>query len=124
MHSPQAPAPRLSWSGQETPHMAEIVRSTIQKRDEKGVIRHGAEWLTIWSDPDSLKTGTEKRAETAALRARMEIEHSMAAAARAISGNPDLQIAFGAAGRGSELPALPALRGEIDSYALNRRFHS
>jgi cobaltochelatase CobT len=104
--------------------LAETVKSTIQKRDDKGIIRHGAEWLTIWSDPDSLKTGAEMRAEAAAHRERIEMEYRLAAAARSVSGNPELQIVFGADGRAADLPPLPALRGEIDSYALIQRFHS
>ena len=110
-------------SGEQDCDVAERVRSTIQKRDEKGVIRHGAEWLTLWSDPDSLKSDAEKRSESDASRTRMEAERRLAAAARSISGNPDLQVTFHA-GSGAESFSLAALRGEIDSYALNARFHS
>ena len=46
----------------------EKVRSTIQKRDSKGVVRHGAEWLVIWSDPDSIKSRAECDEESAARR--------------------------------------------------------
>ena len=70
---------------------SETVRSTIQKRDAHGVIRHGAEWLTLWSDPDSLKTEFERRSAAAVLRERTAIEHRMASAARSLSGNPKLQ---------------------------------
>jgi len=103
--------------------MAEKVRSTIQKRDDKGVIRHGAEWLTLWSDPDSLKTDAEKRSEGEAKRARLEAERRLAAVARSISGNPALEVKFRATSA-AESPSLPSLRGEIDSYALVARFHS
>ena len=103
--------------------LAEKIRSTIQKRDDKGVIRHGAEWLTLWSDPDSLKTDAEKRSEHETRRARLEAERRLAAVARSISGNPALEVKFHAASP-SESPSLPSLRGEIDSYALIARFHS
>lgn len=117
--------------------MSEIVRSTIQKRDAKGVIRHGGEWLALWSDPDSMKSDAELRQEAAERQAVLGIEHRLAAAARALAGDPDMQIAFAAAGKASgrtafeTLPpaaagdpkALAALRGDIDSAALVKRHH-
>lgn len=107
--------------------MPETVRSTIQKRDDKGIIRHGAEWLALWSDPGSLKTEAEKRSDAAEYRARLQTEHRLAAAARSLSGNPELQVVFGGgsgSASGADLGGLSAWRGEIDSYALIRRFHS
>ena len=115
--------------------MSEYVRSTIQKRDAKGAIRHGGEWLTLWSDPDSLKTRVELQQEAAERSAVLAVEHQLAAAARSLAGDPEMQIAFGASDeKGTAvfktLPAaalgddaLSALRGQIDSYALGRRFH-
>lgn len=109
----------------------EKIRSTIQKRDAKGVIRHGAEWLTLWSDPDSLKTDEEKRSVVKGLRERIAIEHQLAATARSLSGNPGLQVVFGVDSQCqprldyfSDSTGLPALRGQIDSYAFVQRFHS
>jgi len=113
----------------------EAVRSTIQKRDAKGVIRHGGEWLALWSDPDSMKTSAELQREAAQRNAALMIEHQLAAAARSLSGDPDMQISFGGSGDGNT-PAfdalqdasrqssnLAALRGQVDSYALVQRFH-
>jgi cobaltochelatase CobT len=115
--------------------LTDSVRSTIQKRDAKGAIRHGGEWLALWSDPDSMKTRAELRQEAAARSAALTVEHQLAAAARSLSGDPRMQIAFGAlsgadgasfeaasagSGDGEELSAR---RGDIDSYALARRFH-
>ncbi len=68
---------------------------------------HGAEWLIIWSDPESLRTDAERRAEH-------ETERRLAAAARSISLDPTLQVEISPG----------AHRGEIDSRALVRRFHS
>jgi cobaltochelatase CobT len=109
------------------------IRSTIQKRDAKGVIRHGGEWLTLWSDPDSMKSGAELKREAGERGAALRLEQRLAAAARAVSANPDMQISFAGPGAGAfETPsmaeaanaeALSALRGEIDSYALVRRYH-
>jgi len=103
--------------------MSEKIRSTIQKRDATGAIRHGAEWLTLWADPDSLKTPAEKRNDATERRARMDTEHGLAAAARALSGIPELQIVF-SGDRACDPACLPAWRGEIDSYALVQRFHA
>ena len=115
--------------------MTEVVRSTIQKRDAKGAIRHGGEWLALWSDPDSMKTSAALREEAAQRRAALAVEHQLAAAARSLSGDPDMQVAFGGAeeahgatfaspsARESDAAEISALRGEIDSYALTRRFH-
>jgi cobaltochelatase CobT len=115
--------------------VTETVRSTIQKRDAKGVIRHGGEWLALWSDPDSMKSAADLKHEAAERQSVLSIEHQLAAAARALAGNPDLQITFGASGKpggttfetlpaaATEAAALSALRGEIDSHALVQRHH-
>jgi cobaltochelatase CobT len=115
--------------------LSDSVRSTIQKRDAKGAIRHGGEWLTLWSDPDSMKTRAELRQEAAARSAALTVEHQLAAAARSLAGDPWMQIAFGASGEAggamfaaesvgsSDEEVLSARRGEIDAYALTRRFH-
>jgi cobaltochelatase CobT len=115
--------------------LSDAVRSTIQKRDAKGAIRHGGEWLTLWSDPDSMKTRAELRQEAAERSAASTVEHQLAAAARSLSGDPRMQIAFGPSGEAAgavfeppsagfaEGESLSALRGSIDSYALARRFH-
>lgn len=113
--------------------MNNVVRSTIQKRDTKGVIRHGGEWLALWSDPDSMKSGAELKREAGERGATLRLEQQLAAAARAVSANPDMQISFAGSGAGAfetlstaeaaDAEALSALRGEIDSYALVRRYH-
>jgi hypothetical protein len=114
--------------------LQEKVRSTIQKRDAKGVVRHGAEWLVLWADPNSIKTRSELEEESAARREAAKIEHRLAAAARSLSGDPAMQINFGSLsdqrdrldvkledeGNGA---ALAALRGRLDTLALVRRFH-
>jgi cobaltochelatase CobT len=111
----------------------DAVRSTIQKRDAKGVIRHGGEWLTLWSDPDSLKSDVELKREAAEHGAALRLEQQLGAAARAVSADPGMQIGFAGSGPGAfealsrtkapDAEALSALRGEIDSYALVRRYH-
>ena len=112
----------------------ETVRSTIQKRDAKGVIRHGGEWLALWSDPDSMKTAAELKHEAAERKAVLSVEHQLAAAARALAGDPDLQVTFGQAGKNGAMFESPpstaggsgelaALRGDVDSHALVKRHH-
>lgn len=114
--------------------MPENIRSTIQKRDDKGVVRHGGEWLAIWSDPDSLKSATEKReTETRAL-ALQKIESSLAATARSMAGQ-DIEVTFGTTGdsdkRRIALPKLApdasnlaALRGQCDASASFLAHHN
>jgi cobaltochelatase CobT len=113
----------------------ETVRSTIQKRDAKGVIRHGGEWLALWSDPDSMKTVAELKHEAVERKAVLSVEHQLAAAGRALAGDPDMQITFAASGKtggavfetlpaaATDAGALAALRGDIDSHALIQRHH-
>jgi cobaltochelatase CobT len=109
----------------------DTVRSTIQKRDAKGVIRHGGEWLALWSDPDSMKSDAEIKRVAAEHGAVLRLEQRLGAAARAVSANPGMQISFAGAGAfetlstadATDAEALSALRGEVDSYALVRRFH-
>lgn len=74
--------------------MAKPVRSTIQKRDDKGVVRHGGEWLAIWSDPNSLKSATEKREDETRDRVLRNIEASIAATARSMARR-DVEVTFG-----------------------------
>lgn len=113
--------------------MKDGVRSTIQKRDAKGVIRHGGEWLTLWSDPDSMKSSAELKREASEHGAALRLEQQLAAAARAVSANPDMQINFVGSGTdwfealstadATDADALSALRGKIDSRALVLRYH-
>ena len=74
--------------------MADDVRSTIQKRDEKGVVRHGGEWLAIWSDPNSLRSQADKREQSARLQATRSLEASLAATARSMAGR-NIDVCFG-----------------------------
>ncbi len=113
--------------------MNDAIRSTIQKRDAKGVIRHGGEWLTLWSDPNSMKSDAELKREAAEHGAALRLEQQLGAAARAVSADPGMQISFAGSGAGVfetlsraealDAEALSALRGEIDSCALVRRYH-
>jgi len=109
----------------------EKIRSTTQRRDAKGVVRHGAEWLVIWSDPDSVKSHAERDEESAARREGKAVERRLAAAARSVSGDPAMQVNFAAFSESDNRPpgregngdTLAALRGRLDALALVRRFH-
>lgn len=105
----------------------EDVRSTIQKKDEKGVVRHGGEWLAIWSDPGSMKSDSEKREDEAQRNALRMIETSLAATARSMVGR-DIEVVFSnSPNHNSDRIVLPeltpgaanleALRGQCDSSA-------
>ncbi len=102
--------------------MGQPVRSTVGKRDARGVVRHGGEWLTLWADPLSVAAPAER---LAARRERGEREARMraiGATLRAIAHAP-------AAGEPAAQPAsvdaadLPAARGEADSAGLRLRHH-
>ncbi|MEQ1899944.1 MAG: cobaltochelatase subunit CobT [Devosia sp.] len=111
----------------------EEVRSTILKRDARGVIRNGAEWLALWSDPDTLKSRAERLEERAEYRHRLTLGQQLSAAARSVAGVVSLNIEVGdKAGSASGLKValseltdanLPALRGRLDAAALFLRFH-
>lgn len=114
--------------------MTDEVRSTAQKRDDKGVVRHGGEWLAIWSDPNSLKTDTEKREEDNHRRALSAVEASLAATVRSMAGH-DVDVVFGGEKNGqSDQVVLPhlaadganlwALRGECDARASFLAHHN
>jgi len=106
--------------------MSERVRSTEQRRDKKGVIRHGAEWLQLWSDPDSLRSAEERRAlGLAAARHAAEGER-LSAAARALAGRPGFMLPpepTRDAEEETEAAGFNARRGRADSAALQARFH-
>ena len=107
--------------------MAEDVRSTIQKKDEKGVVRHGGEWLAIWSDPNSVLSDAEKREDANKERDRLERQDWVALTTRSLAGKP-IDVGFSGNRRddpnGVTLPKLSAdksnlidLRGQGDAKA-------
>lgn len=111
---------------------ADEIRSTILKRDEKGQIRNGAEWLALWSDPDSMRSRAELTEKRKSERHQLELAGQLSAAARSLSGRDDIDLQIGEAGAAGGLRAsldelrednMPALRGRIDSAALFLRFH-
>ncbi|MFO1070915.1 MAG: cobaltochelatase subunit CobT [Geminicoccaceae bacterium] len=117
--------------------MAEAVRSTIQLADDKGVVRHGGEWLVLWCDPDSIKTADERSLDRADAARRAACERYLAATLRSIAGRPELPVTFGgdrveASPGGVTLPPLPArpdrraldiARGLADAVAVRLRWH-
>ncbi len=86
------------------------VRSTINKRDRHGVVRHGAEWLALWADPGSVQSEAERVAARRAARDRDRRNDAVAATARALAG-ADVALP----------PAAP--RGVADDAGLWRRHH-
>ncbi|MBJ7579351.1 hypothetical protein JHC09_15855 [Devosia sp. MC532] len=104
------------------------IRSTILKRDDKGAVRNGAEWLALWSDPSSMMSRAEKSDAKAHDRHRLDLAQQLAASARSLSGRDDLDIqVVGDDGVYTGLKAslgeltdenMPALRGRVDSVAL------
>lgn len=110
----------------------ETVRSTILKRDEKGRVRNGAEWLALWSDPDSMRSRAELSDKRTSERQQLDLAGQLSAAARSLSGREDIDVQIGDADGAGGLRAglnelhtanMPALRGRIDSAALFLRFH-
>lgn len=107
------------------------IRSTILKQDSKGEVRNGAEWLALWSDPDSMRTRAERSEQRQSDRARMELAGQLSAAARSLAGRDDIDLQIGEYDGGGlrasleelQTDNLPALRGRIDSAALFLRFH-
>lgn len=110
----------------------EDIRSTILKRDDKGQVRNGAEWLALWSDPDSMRSRVEMREKRDGERHQLELAAQLSAAARSLSGREDVDVQIGEADTAGGLRAsldeltienMPVLRGRIDSAALFLRFH-
>ncbi len=67
---------------------ADEIRTRIGKKDAEGTVRHGGEWLAIWSDPDSLKSAAAKQEEARHNAAIRHAEVSLAANIRALAGKP------------------------------------
>lgn len=110
----------------------EPVRSTILKRDNKGLVRNGAEWLALWSDPDSMRSRAEMGEKRSGQRHQLALASQLSAAARSLSGQSDIDVQIGDADPTGGLRVgldelddaqMPALRGRIDSAALFLRFH-
>jgi len=112
--------------------LASDVRSTAQRKDAKGKVRHGGEWLAIWSDPGSLRSEAEKRAEAQIDSSVAARQAALAASIRSISNRVDVDVSFDGrrSATGVSLPALDrddlnanALRGQADAQATFLRFH-
>jgi len=110
----------------------ETIRSTILKRDEKGQVRNGAEWLALWSDPDSMRSRAELSEKRSGERQQLALAGQLSAAARSLSRREDVDVQIGEVDAAGGLRAgldelfeenMPALRGRIDSAALFLRFH-
>jgi cobaltochelatase CobT len=108
------------------------LRSTILKKDAKGVVRHGAEWLALWSDPEALKSAEERRQDRDEGERRARRGRQLSAAARALSGDPHMSVDLGgqADSQGFSIDPrqlsaanMPGLRGDVDSRALFLRYH-
>lgn len=111
----------------------EEIRSTIQLRDEQGRVRHGAEWLALWSDPDSMRSQAELRDKRDYERLQLELAGQLSAAARSLSGRDDIDVQIVDSESVGDLNVardelkpenMPALRGRIDSAALFLRYHN
>jgi cobaltochelatase CobT len=102
--------------------VAADVRSTINKRDRHGVVRHGAEWLTLWADPVSVQTPAERLAAQLAARARDRRHEAIAATARALAGADVRLPPADAAGDPSD-EAWRRARGAADDAGLRQRHH-
>lgn len=109
-----------------------VVRSTVLKQDETGRVRNGAEWLALWSDPDSMRSRAEMSERRSGERKQLELAGQLSAAARSLSGRADIDVQIGEVGQAGGLRAdldelhaanLPALRGRVDSAALFLRWH-
>lgn len=68
------------------------IRTLIQKRDETGSVRHGAEWLQLWSDPHALKSDLEKQQLAQIENRRLRQQEALAANVRALSGLAALTV--------------------------------
>ncbi|MBF9033185.1 cobaltochelatase subunit CobT [Rhodobacterales bacterium HKCCE2091] len=109
----------------------ETIRSTIQKRDAKGRVRHGAEWLALWSDPDSMKTREERGADREINRMRRDLARRLAAAGRGLSDDAGLQVSLETVAEAAGLDLsrdigseeMSILRGQVDDIALFLRHH-
>lgn len=111
------------------------IRSTIQKRDDEGNIRHGGEWLAIWSDPDSLKTAAEKRSDRAQDMVLLDCQARITATTRSLARRGDIDVIFDPQQPSSkhrivvqklnrDAGNLDAVRGEADEKAAVLRFHN
>jgi cobaltochelatase CobT len=108
-------------------------RSTILRRDEQGIIRNGAEWLAIWSDP-AAQSPTVRRADQSEVEALAAVREGLAGSLRSLARQPGLAVCFGEGGDGAEgtmvrvagpkpdLSDLAAARGECDKLAARLRY--
>jgi len=103
------------------------------EKDERSRAKNWAEWLAEWADPNSRKTRDELRQDEAEARHKLTLGQQLAAAARSLSGDPDIEIRVGVRGQGENALSvtaedlsdenLPILRGRLDSGALFHRLH-
>jgi cobaltochelatase CobT len=113
-------------------------RSTELRRDAEGKVRHGAEWLLLWADPDAIRSAEARAKALAGARQRTTAEKAVAAALRAVA-HRGVEVVFEAAaedgrleGARARLPTLDrppepdvlaTLRGSADAIAARLRHH-
>ncbi len=113
------------------------VHSTELRRDAEGQVRHGAEWLLLWADPDAVRSAPARARAVADARAAAAAERAVAGALRAVAGC-NVGVGFGGEaeagcdGATIRLPALPRpptadavsdARGCADALAARLRHH-
>lgn len=115
--------------------MSEKIRSTIQKKDASGQIRHGGEWLALWSDPKSMQSEVDRQAAARADQEQSQIHGAIAASVRSVSADTSVDVLFSrdVENGGEGLVVLPALadrkedvdaiRGAGDAAASFLRHH-
>ena len=72
----------------------EEVRTKIQKRDFRGKVRHGAEWLQLWAHPEDDLTALElsdRRQHNLSFERQRQSVEKLAAP---LSGLPDFSLAL------------------------------
>ena len=100
----------------------EEVRTKIQKRDFRGKVRHGAEWLQLWAHPEDDLTALElsdRRQHNLSFERQRQSVEKLAAP---LSGLPDFSLALPEARADWNAEQWSVARGSLARKAFLRRF--
>ena len=100
----------------------EEIRTKIQKRDFRGKVRHGAEWLQLWANPDDDLTTLERSEQRQRTLSFERMRRSIEKLSVPLSGQPDHLHPLPDARPDWSLEQWSIARGSLARTAFLKRF--
>ena len=101
----------------------EQIRTKIQKRDFRGKVRHGAEWLQLWANPDDDLSALERARQRQSRNGFEQQRQSIEKLAVPLSGVEGFKHRLSEAQENWNPVEWSIARGRLARAAFDRRFH-